>query len=91
MTEDEIKARIVSTLPRDLLIDLLDTAVARARQAHELIRDNTDLTGRGARGLEGQARFRIRRTHRSRPSRRRRNCTFALFATSESYSGLEQS
>lgn len=59
MTADEIKARIVSTLPRDLLIDLLDTAVARARQAHELIRDNTDLTGRSARGLEGQARFRL--------------------------------
>ncbi|HZY74256.1 MAG TPA: hypothetical protein VFE22_14205 [Edaphobacter sp.] len=59
MTADEIKARIVSTLPRDLLIDLLDTAAARARQAHELIRDNTDLTGRSARGLEGQARFRL--------------------------------
>jgi len=59
MAADEIKARIVSILPRDLLIDLLDTAVARAHQAHELIRDNTDLTGRGARGLEGQARFRL--------------------------------
>ena len=59
MMADEIKARIVSTLPRDLLIDLLDTAAARARQAHELIRDNTDLTGRSARGLEGQARFRL--------------------------------
>lgn len=59
MTADEIKARIASTLPRDLLIDLLDTAAARARQAHELIRDNTDLTGRSARGLEGQARFRL--------------------------------
>lgn len=59
MTADEIKARIVSSLPRDLLIDLLDTAAARARQAHELIRDNTDLTGRSARGLEGQARFRL--------------------------------
>lgn len=59
MTADEIKARIVNTLPRDLLIDLLDTAAARARQAHELIRDNTDLTGRSARGLEGQARFRL--------------------------------
>lgn len=59
MTEDEIKARIVSILPRDLLIDLLDTAEARARQAHELIHDNTDLTGRSARGLEGQARFRL--------------------------------
>jgi hypothetical protein len=59
MTADEIKARIVSTLPRDLLIDLIDTAAARARQAFELIRDNTDLTGRSARGLEGQARFRL--------------------------------
>lgn len=59
MTGDDIKARIVSTLPRDLLIDVLDTAVARARQAHELIRDNTDLSGRSARGLEGQARFRL--------------------------------
>jgi hypothetical protein len=59
MTADEIKARIVGILPRDLLIDLLDTAVARARQAHELIRDNTDLSGRSARGLEGQARFRL--------------------------------
>jgi hypothetical protein len=59
MTADEIKARIVSALPRDLLIDLLDTSAARTRQAHELIRDNTDLTGRSARGLEGQARFRL--------------------------------
>jgi len=59
MTADEIKARVISALPRDLLIDLLDTAVSRARQAHELIRDNTDLTGRSARGLEGQARFRL--------------------------------
>jgi hypothetical protein len=59
MSVNDIKARIVETLPRDMLIDLLDTAAARARQAHELIRDNTDLTGRSARGLEGQARFRL--------------------------------
>jgi hypothetical protein len=59
MTPDEIKARIVEVLPRDLVVDLLDTAAVRARQAHELIRDNTDLTGRSARGLEGQARFRL--------------------------------
>ncbi|MGB3415611.1 MAG: hypothetical protein WBA36_02965 [Mesorhizobium sp.] len=59
MSDDEIKARIVGTLPRDLLIDLLDAAAARARQAHELIHDNTDLTGRSARALEGQARFRL--------------------------------
>lgn len=59
MTSDEIRARIVGILPRDLLIDLLDAAAARARQAHALIRENTDLTGRSARGLEGQARFRL--------------------------------
>src|SRR3546814_14656389 len=57
MTAEEIKARIVGTLPRDLLIDLLDTAAAWARQAHEPIRDNTDLTGRIAPGLEGPGRF----------------------------------
>lgn len=59
MTADEIKARIAGVLSRDLLIDLMDMAEARARQAHELIRDNTDLSGRSARGLEGQARFRL--------------------------------
>lgn len=59
MTADEIKARVVNALPRDLLIDLLDTAKARTRQAYELIHHNTDLTGRNARGLEGQARFRL--------------------------------
>ena len=59
MSPEEIKARIVEALPRDLVVDLLDTAAARARQAHELVRDNTDLTGRSARGLEGQARFRL--------------------------------
>lgn len=59
MSEDDIKGQIVDVLPRELLIDLLDSAVARARQAYELIRDNTDLTGRVARALEGQARFRL--------------------------------
>ncbi len=59
MTEHKITATIAETLPRDLVIDLLDMAAARARQAHELIRDNTDLSGRSARGLEGQARFRL--------------------------------
>lgn len=59
MTAEEINAQIVGTFPRDLPIDLLDAVVARARLAHELVRDNTDLTGRSARGLEGQARFRL--------------------------------
>lgn len=59
MTSDPVKARVVDCLPRELLIDLLDAAEARARQAYELVRDNTDLKGRSARGLEGQARFRL--------------------------------
>lgn len=56
---DDIKQRILSSLARELIIDLFDVAVSRARQAHELVRDNTDLSGRSARGLEGQARFRL--------------------------------
>lgn len=59
MTADEIKARIVTALSRDLLIDLMDVAEARARKAYELVHNCTDLTGRSARGLEGQARFRL--------------------------------
>ena len=59
MTADEIKARIVGTLPRDLLIGLCDMAAARARQADELVHLHTDLSGRSARGLVGQARFRL--------------------------------
>lgn len=54
----KIKARIVSTLPRELVLDLFDVAISRAREAHELVK-GTDLSGRGARGLEGQARFRL--------------------------------
>ena len=57
-TSAEIKNRIVATLPRDLILDLFDVAVSRAREAHELVQ-RTDLTGRSARGLEGQARFRL--------------------------------
>ncbi|MFS8038318.1 hypothetical protein ACI7BZ_15425 [Xanthobacter sp. AM11] len=56
---DEIKHKITVTLPRELIIDLFDVAVARTREAFELIRDNTDLSGRSARALEGQARFRL--------------------------------
>ena len=56
---DDIKRRLLSALPRHLVIDLLDMAAARTLQAHELIRDGTDLDGRSARALEGQARFRL--------------------------------
>ncbi len=56
---DDIKRRLLGALPRHLVIDLLDMAAARTLQAHELIRDGTDLDGRSARALEGQARFRL--------------------------------
>ena len=56
---DEFIRRLVAALPRDLHLDLIDMSVARALKAHEVIRDNTDLTGRSARGAEGQVRFRL--------------------------------
>jgi hypothetical protein len=59
MTPDDVKARIIACLPRDLMIDLFDDATARARQAYDLVANNTDLSGKSARGLEGQARYRL--------------------------------
>lgn len=56
---DELTPRLASALPRDLLLDLLDMSAARALQAHEVIRDHTDLKGKSARGAEGQVRFRL--------------------------------
>jgi len=55
----ELKRRILDTLPRQLILDLLDMAAARTLAAHKLVREHTDLTGRKARELEGQARFRL--------------------------------
>jgi len=57
--ENEIVNRLVEALPRDLLLDLTDMGVTKARQAHEIIRDHTTLYGKSARGAEGQIRFRI--------------------------------
>lgn len=54
-----LKAKLLASLPRDLVLDLADMATARAFAAHELVREHTDLKGRSARGLEGQARFRL--------------------------------
>ena len=56
---EEVENRLVKVLSRHLLLDLTDMSVARARQAHEIIRDNTQLQGKSARGAEGQIRFRI--------------------------------
>lgn len=55
----DVKAKLIAALPRDLILDLVDMVTARAYAAHELVRDHTDLRGKGARGLEGQARFRL--------------------------------
>lgn len=55
----QIRRRLLSILPRDLILDLFDAASARTLKAHELVRDGTDLSGRSARALEGQARFRL--------------------------------
>lgn len=58
--ENEILNRLVNVLPRDLLLDLTDMAVARAREAHEGVRERFPyLSGKSARGAEGQIRFRI--------------------------------
>lgn len=57
--EDELIPKLVSALPRDLLLDLIDMGAARALLAHEVIRDHTDLKGKSARGAEGQVRFRL--------------------------------
>lgn len=57
--ENNVIDRLVDVLPRDLLLDLTDMGVTKARQAHEIIRDHTTLNGKSARGAEGQIRFRI--------------------------------
>lgn len=55
----KLKRRLLAVLPKDLIVDLIDMASARTLSAFELVRDNTDLSGRSARALEGQARFRL--------------------------------
>ncbi|CAO3460834.1 hypothetical protein [Azospirillum argentinense] len=54
-----LKIRLSQTLPRDLIIDLYDMSVAEARKAFEMVRDHSGLSGRPARELIGQARFRM--------------------------------
>jgi hypothetical protein len=56
----EIRRRLRTVLPKDLMIDLEDHLRADALKAHEVIRDGFEgLTALRARALEGQARFRI--------------------------------
>jgi len=56
---DDLKIRLMSSLSRDLLLDLYDMAGARALKAFEMIRDNAGLDEKRARELVGQARFRM--------------------------------
>lgn len=55
----DLKKRLISTLPRDLLIDLYDMAAAKALKAFELIRDGADLDKKRANEAVGQIRFRM--------------------------------
>ncbi|MBZ9698983.1 MULTISPECIES: hypothetical protein [unclassified Mesorhizobium] len=55
-----VKAKLVSALPKDLLLSLEDSLRAEALKAHEIIRDHSGLKDkRRARGGEGQLRFRM--------------------------------
>ena len=55
----EIKTTLISTLPKDLCIDLDDRVRAEATKAFEMVRDHSGLDKRRGRALEGQARFRM--------------------------------
>ncbi len=57
--ENEVLNRLVEVLPRHLLLDLTDMGVAMALRAHEVIKNETPLQGKRARGAEGQIRFRM--------------------------------
>ncbi|MEH0196353.1 hypothetical protein V7S57_11840 [Caulobacter sp. CCNWLY153] len=56
---NDLKKRLISTLPRDLLIDLFDMAAARALKAYEIVRDGADLDTKRANESIGQLRFRM--------------------------------
>lgn len=55
----ELKARLISALPKDLCIDLDDRVRAEAIKAFEMVRDHSGLDAKRGRALEGQARFRM--------------------------------
>lgn len=57
--ETSITERLTKLLPRDLFLDLFDMAIAKAHDAHLIIKERTPLTGKSARGAEGQIRYRI--------------------------------
>jgi hypothetical protein len=56
---ENLKKRLLATLPRHLLIDLFDMAASKALQAYELVRDGADLDTKRANEAVGQLRFRM--------------------------------
>ena len=54
-----IQHRIKSPISRDTWLDLDDRLRAEALKAFEMVREHSGLTGKSARALEGQARFRM--------------------------------
>ncbi|EGY02049.1 hypothetical protein AZA_20949 [Nitrospirillum viridazoti Y2] len=59
MTSETLLRRFIQTLPRDLVLDLYDACPAEAQKAAEMVKEKSGLTGRRARELIGQARFRM--------------------------------
>lgn len=59
MSCEPLLPRFTQTVPRDLFIDLLDACPAEAQKAAEMVKERSGLTGRPARELIGQARFRM--------------------------------
>ncbi len=57
--DTQLANKLTQTISKELFLDLQDMAQARALKAFEIIRDNTELKGKSARGAEGQIRFRI--------------------------------
>lgn len=59
MDENEILDQFASAVKRELVVDLIDRVPQEAFRAHEMVKTQSGLTGRSARELTGQARFRM--------------------------------
>jgi hypothetical protein len=57
MESEKLRRLIRISLPKQLLLDLVDAVRARALGAHTMIRDHADLDARRSRQVEGRVRF----------------------------------
>jgi hypothetical protein len=55
----QLKDLLLRTLPKNLLIDLYDMTVARARAAYDMVHEHSGLDEKRSKELVGQARFRM--------------------------------